>query len=81
MSSREELVVDTAVAPGFVGVTAAGGRAEMVVRPDSNVFVKSAWLDDLPVSSDRLSERPANASDLDCEAEEAPCERTRVRIE
>ncbi len=39
---------------GFVGVTAVAGGFEMLVFPTGNVFVKEAWLDDLPVSDYRL---------------------------
>lgn len=55
MPSPGKLVVNTAVAAlGFVGVTAVAGGVEMVVFSDGNEFVKSEWLDDLPVSSYRL---------------------------
>ena len=55
MSPPTSLTVNLAAgALGFVGITAVAGGVEMVLFPEGNVFVKSEWLDSLPVDSYRL---------------------------
>ncbi len=55
MNRPVQFTVKAAVgALGFVGITAVAGGAEMLVFPKGNVFVKTEWLEHLPVSDYRL---------------------------
>ncbi|MFY1669726.1 hypothetical protein ACN27G_07175 [Plantactinospora sp. WMMB334] len=49
---RPPLVTGAGVILCFVGLTAAGGGAEMLLYPQGNAFVKAQWLDHIPVIDD-----------------------------